>query len=97
MYCYKTQISISAIIIVFDVTFYSKVSRRYVSKEVAATIHKKAEAFLTWLREAEEEESDEEEEDKHEHTGVEVVYTHKPVVEEEVEVAEDDGIDIDAI
>lgn len=75
----------------------SKVSKRYVSKEIAEAIRKKAEAFLNWLREAEEEESDEDE-GKGGNAGVEVVYTNKPVVQEAAEnVPEDDGIDIDAI
>jgi len=40
-----------------------KVSKKYVSKEVAADIHAKAQPFLKWLQEAEEEETTEEEED----------------------------------
>merc|ERR1712062_683237 len=36
-------------------------SKKYVSKEFSAQIHKKAEAFLTWLKEAEEESEDEDE------------------------------------
>merc|ERR1712029_956613 len=38
-----------------------KPSKKYVSKEFSAQIHKKAEAFLTWLKEAEEESEDEDE------------------------------------
>lgn len=83
-------------ILSYDYTFNSKVSKRYVSKETAATIHKKAEAFLTWLREAEEESED----DEDEHEDVAIVYTNKPVEAEEdqtEEAEEDDGLDIDAI
>lgn len=40
-----------------------KVSKKYVSKEIAAEIHEKAKPFIQWLQEAEEEESDEDEED----------------------------------
>merc|ERR1712029_1096426 len=39
-----------------------KPSKKYVSKEFSAQIHKKAEAFLTWLKEAEEESEDEDSE-----------------------------------
>lgn len=38
-----------------------QVSKRYVSKEIGQEIHAKAEPFLKWLKEAEEEESEEEE------------------------------------
>lgn len=41
----------------------SKVSKKYVSKEVSAEIHEKATPFVKWLKEAEEEESSEEEDD----------------------------------
>ncbi|XP_055625961.1 eukaryotic translation initiation factor 5 [Toxorhynchites rutilus septentrionalis] len=40
-----------------------KVSKKYVSKEVATQIHEKANPFIKWLQEAEEEESSEEEDD----------------------------------
>ncbi|XP_053684520.1 eukaryotic translation initiation factor 5 [Sabethes cyaneus] len=40
-----------------------KVSKKYVSKEVATQIHEKANPFVKWLQEAEEEESSEEEDD----------------------------------
>jgi len=38
-----------------------KVSKKYVSKELSEQIHKKADPFIKWLKEAEEETSDEEE------------------------------------
>lgn len=41
-----------------------KVSKKYVSKEVAQEIHNKAGPFITWLKEAEEEEEESEEEDE---------------------------------
>jgi len=40
-----------------------KVSKKYVGKELSAEIHKKAEPFIVWLKEAEEESSDEDDED----------------------------------
>lgn len=70
----------------------SKVSKRYVSKEVASTIHAKAKPFITWLKEAEEE-TEEEDDD-----GIDVVYTNKPVADVKPDpVEEDEGFDIDAI
>eukprot|EP00112_Aurelia_sp_Birch-Aquarium-sp1_P012903 Seg272.2 transcript_id=Seg272.2/GoldUCD/mRNA.D3Y31 product="Eukaryotic translation initiation factor 5" protein_id=Seg272.2/GoldUCD/D3Y31 len=69
----------------------SKVSKRYVSKEVSTVIHKKADPFLKWLKEAEEEDSEEEDD------AVDVVYSNKPVPAEPEPVEEDDGLDIDAI
>lgn len=41
----------------------SKVSKKYVSKEVAAQIHDKAAPFINWLQEAEEESEDSEDDD----------------------------------
>jgi len=84
----------------------SKVSKKYVSKELSQEIHNKAEPFLTWLREAEEEEesSDEEEDD------LEIEYDDRakatPLKETKVvekpkaKIVEEDGeddVDIDAI
>ena len=40
-----------------------KVSKKYVSKELSEQIHKKADPFIKWLKEAEEETSDEEEDE----------------------------------
>lgn len=40
-----------------------KVSKKYVSKEIATQIHEKATPFIKWLQEAEEEESSEDEDD----------------------------------
>ena len=47
-----------------------QVSKKYVSKEICTKIHEKAQPFITWLKEAEEESSDEDEDEEH----VEVVY-----------------------
>lgn len=41
----------------------SKVSKKYVSKEIATQIHDKASPFIKWLKEAEEESEDSEEDD----------------------------------
>ncbi|XP_072558758.1 eukaryotic translation initiation factor 5-like isoform X2 [Paramormyrops kingsleyae] len=78
-----------------------KVSKKYVSKELAKEIHAKAAPFVKWLKEAEEEsEGSEQEEDVE---NVEVVYSssaHKLKMEtvkpEELD-KEDYDIDIDAI
>lgn len=40
--------------------WHSKVSKKYVTKELSAEIHTKAEPFMKWLKEAEEEESSDE-------------------------------------
>uniref|UniRef100_A0A8C1RP94 Eukaryotic translation initiation factor 5 n=1 Tax=Cyprinus carpio TaxID=7962 RepID=A0A8C1RP94_CYPCA len=60
-----------------------KVSKKYVSKELAKEIHAKAEPFVKWLKEAEEESegSEEEEDDNHR------IYSYH----------EEEDIDIDAI
>ncbi|XP_062858262.1 eukaryotic translation initiation factor 5 [Trichomycterus rosablanca] len=83
-----------------------KVSKKYVSKELAKEIHAKAEPFVKWLKEAEEESEgseEEEEEEEEEDENVEVVYsssarelkmeTTKPEKSEK----EEEDIDIDAI
>ncbi|KAA0708754.1 Eukaryotic translation initiation factor 5 [Triplophysa tibetana] len=80
-----------------------KVSKKYVSKELAKEIHAKAEPFVKWLKEAEEESEGSEEEDEADEDNVEVVYsssarelkmeTTKPAKSEQ----EEDDIDIDAI
>ncbi|XP_056621120.1 eukaryotic translation initiation factor 5 [Triplophysa dalaica] len=80
-----------------------KVSKKYVSKELAKEIHAKAEPFVKWLKEAEEESEGSEEEDEGDEDNVEVVYsssarelkmeTTKPAKSEQ----EEDDIDIDAI
>lgn len=41
----------------------SKISKKYVSRDLSEEIHAKAQPFINWLKEAEEEESDSEEED----------------------------------
>ncbi|CAO1436198.1 unnamed protein product [Diamesa serratosioi] len=77
----------------------SKVSKKYVSKEIAQQIHDKAKPFIKWLQEAEEEESDEDSED------VEIEYDDRakidslkskpvaPIVAKKSE--EDDGEELD--
>uniref|UniRef100_A0A8C7KVF1 Eukaryotic translation initiation factor 5 n=1 Tax=Oncorhynchus kisutch TaxID=8019 RepID=A0A8C7KVF1_ONCKI len=79
-----------------------KVSKKYVSKELAKEIHAKAAPFVKWLKEAEEESegsgADEEEDDN-----VEVVYSSSArelkveSVTPEKPAEEEDDLDIDAI
>ncbi|XP_063217878.1 eukaryotic translation initiation factor 5 [Bacillus rossius redtenbacheri] len=86
-----------------------KVSRKYVTRELAQEIHSRAEPFIKWLREAEEEESDSEEE---EDDDLEIEYNDrakasplreqpKPAVKSQLNNADDvdgeDDLDIDAI
>ncbi|XP_067680863.1 eukaryotic translation initiation factor 5-like [Haliotis asinina] len=74
-----------------------KVSKKYVSKQVAAEIHEKAAPFITWLQEAEEETEDEDDDDEN----LEVVYsTTERVGQQEMpkpETAEEDDFNIDDI
>lgn len=55
----------------------SKVSKKYVSKEVATEIHEKAKPFIQWLQEAEEEESEEDDDD----SDVEIEYDDRARVD----------------
>ncbi|KAK3541710.1 hypothetical protein QTP86_002134 [Hemibagrus guttatus] len=81
-----------------------KVSKKYVSKELAKEIHAKAEPFVKWLKEAEEEsEGSEEEEEEEDEDNVEVVYSSSArelkmeTTKPEKADKEEDDIDIDAI
>lgn len=80
------------------ISWAEKPSKKYVSKELAKDIRTKAEPFIKWLKEAEEESSgdDEDEEDEN----IEVVYSTTvsvPKVETIKSAEKDDDIDIDAI
>lgn len=82
-------------------------SKKYVPKEVSQEIHNKAEPFIKWLKEAEEEDSSESEEESDE--DVEIEYNDRPPVTSlkptAVPVAKkpnadedgEDDVDIDAI
>ncbi|XP_077586955.1 eukaryotic translation initiation factor 5 [Stigmatopora nigra] len=78
-----------------------KVSKKYVSKELAKEIHAKAAPFIKWLKEAEEEsEGSDQEEDQDDDENVEVVYSSSArelKVETVKAEKEEDDIDIDAI
>ena len=54
----------------------SKVSKKYVSKEVAQQIHDKAKPFIKWLQEAEEESEEDEDSD-----GVEIEYDDRAEID----------------
>jgi len=91
------------------VEWHSKVSKKYVSKDLSQEIHSKAEPFFKWLKEAEEESSEEEEGE----SDVEIEYDDraritkitaadtiapKPAVAKAAQNGdEDDDLDIDAI
>lgn len=79
-----------------------KVSKKYVSKDVATEIHEKTKPFIQWLKEAEEEDSSEEEDD--EDSEVEIEYNDRARVEplkavkqvaKKVIDEDDDGEEID--
>lgn len=55
----------------------SKVSKKYVSKEMSEKIHEKAKPFIQWLQEAEEEESTDDDED----SDVEIKYDDRARIE----------------
>lgn len=78
-----------------------KASKKYVSKELAKDIRVKAEPFIKWLKEAEEESSGDDDDDDDEDENIEVVYSTSvsvPKVETiKSPVEKDDDIDIDAI
>ncbi|XP_054470403.1 eukaryotic translation initiation factor 5 [Anoplopoma fimbria] len=81
-----------------------KVSKKYVSKELAKEIHAKAAPFVKWLKEAEEESGgSEEEEVEEDDENVEVVYSPSArelrveTVKPDTPEKEEDDIDIDAI
>ncbi|XP_054571690.1 eukaryotic translation initiation factor 5 isoform X2 [Eptesicus fuscus] len=80
------------------ISWSEKASKKYVSKELAKEIRVKAEPFIKWLKEAEEESSGGEAEDEDEN--IEVVYSKTasvPKVEAVKSDSKDDDIDIDAI
>uniref|UniRef100_G3TWB1 Eukaryotic translation initiation factor 5 n=1 Tax=Loxodonta africana TaxID=9785 RepID=G3TWB1_LOXAF len=80
------------------ISWSEKASKKYVSKELAKEIRVKAELFIKWLKEAEEESSGGEEKDEDEN--IEVVYSKTASVRKVETVKsdnKDDDIDIDAI
>ncbi|XP_051942112.1 eukaryotic translation initiation factor 5 [Hippocampus zosterae] len=80
-----------------------KVSKKYVSKELAKEIHGKAEPFIKWLKEAEEESEGSDQDEDEDDENVEVVYSPSArelkveTVKVEKPEKEDEDIDIDAI
>lgn len=84
----------------------AKVSKKYVSKEVAAQIHEKAAPFITWLKEAEEESEESEDDDveigfddraKTDSLKVNMVKPATPAVKKPAEDDDDGELDIDNI
>ena len=59
----RSPVFLSMRIIIANRPVTFKVSKKYVSKELSEQIHKKAEPFIKWLKEAEEETSDEDEDE----------------------------------
>ncbi|XP_019960341.1 eukaryotic translation initiation factor 5 isoform X1 [Paralichthys olivaceus] len=84
-------------------TWAEKVSKKYVSKELAKEIHAKAAPFVKWLKEAEEESEGSEEEEVEDDENVEVVYSSSArelkveTVKKDTPEKEEDDLDIDAI
>ncbi|KAL1263296.1 hypothetical protein QQF64_006035 [Cirrhinus molitorella] len=83
-------------------TWAEKVSKKYVSKELAKEIHAKAAPFVKWLKEAEEESEGSEAEEEEDDENVEVVYSSsarelKVETVQPEKAEEDDDLDIDAI
>ncbi|XP_056327591.1 eukaryotic translation initiation factor 5-like isoform X2 [Danio aesculapii] len=83
-------------------TWAKKVSKKYVSKELAMEIHAKAAPFVKWLKEAEEESEGSEVEEERDDENVEVVYSSSArnlMVEtfQQEKTKEEDDLDIDAI
>ncbi|XP_051507711.1 eukaryotic translation initiation factor 5-like isoform X2 [Myxocyprinus asiaticus] len=79
-----------------------KVSKKYVSKELAKEIHAKAAPFVKWLKEAEEESEGSEEDEEEDDENVEVVYSSsaqelKVETIQPEKAEEEDDLDIDAI
>lgn len=85
-------------------TWAEKVSKKYISKELAKEIQAKAAPFVKWLKEAEEESGgSEEEEDDEDDENVEVVYSSSArelkveTVKPDKPEKDEEDIDIDAI
>ncbi|XP_038818878.1 eukaryotic translation initiation factor 5-like isoform X2 [Salvelinus namaycush] len=80
-----------------------KVSKKYVSKELAKEIHAKAAPFVKWLKEAEEESEGSGVDEEEDEDNVEVVYSASArelkveTVKPEKPAEEEDDFDIDAI
>lgn len=72
----------------------SKVSKKYVSKEIAVLIHEKAKPFIQWLQEAEEEESDDVEIEYDDRAKIEPLRKEPIKKEAQKPVEEDDENDL---